>query len=225
MGVKRGVDIVVGTVLAVVALPLIVVLAIGAAISLRAWPIFVQERVGRDGRVFRFPKVRTLPVDTASSTDKYALADVRIPGFGRFLRRSHLDELPQLLLVPFGVMSLVGPRPEMPSVLARYPVDFVAERTSVRPGCTCLWQLSESANGLIYEAPEYDRAYLRHSGPLLDAWILYRTARAWLPKSSAIELGELPAWACRPAFPKPDLLEPEGRIRTAARAHVETALD
>jgi hypothetical protein len=48
---------------------------------------------------------------------------------------------------------------------------------------------------------------------------------AWLPKSSAIDLGDLPAWACRPVFPKPDLLEPEGRIRTAARARVETAID
>jgi lipopolysaccharide/colanic/teichoic acid biosynthesis glycosyltransferase len=223
---KRGVDIVVGTVLAVVALPLIVACAVCSALILRAWPIFVQDRVGKDGRVFRFPKVRTLPPDTAPSTDKYALADVRIPAFGRLLRRTHLDELPQLLLVPFGVMSLVGPRPEMPRVLARYPADFVAERARVRPGCTCLWQLSHSADKLIYEAPEYDRAYLNHGGPLLDAWILYRTARAWFPKASAIELGDLPTWACRPAFPKSDLVEPEARaVGHGARARVETALD
>lgn len=119
--------------------------------------------------------------DTASSTDKYSLRNVRIPAFGRVLRRTHLDELPQLLLVPFGLMSLVESRPEMPEVAARYPAEFVAERTSVRPGCTCLWQLSDSADGLIYEAPEYDRAYLRHSGPLLDTWILYRTARRGCP--------------------------------------------
>jgi lipopolysaccharide/colanic/teichoic acid biosynthesis glycosyltransferase len=224
MGVKRAVDVVVGTTLAVVALPLIVVLLVASAISLRAWPIFVQDRVGKDGRVFRLPKVRTLPVDTASSTDKYSLADVPIPAFGRLLRRTHLDELPQLLLVPFGVMSLVGPRPEMPRVLARYPAEFVAERTSVRPGCTCLWQLSHSADKLIYEAPEYDRAYLNYRGPLLDAWILYRTARAWFPKASAIELGDLPTWACRPAFPKSDLLEPEGRVvRHVTPARVDTA--
>lgn len=225
MGLKRAVDVVVGTVLALAALPLIVVLLVCSALVLRAWPIFVQDRVGRGGRVFRFPKVRTLPPETASSTDKYALSEVRIPAFGRLLRRTHLDELPQLLLVPFGVMSLVGPRPEMPEVLARYPTDFVAERTSVRPGCTCLWQISDSADKLIYEAPEYDRAYLRHSGPLLDAWILFRTARAWLPRSTAIELGDLPAWACRPRFPTPDVLQPEGHALTAARTRVETAID
>jgi lipopolysaccharide/colanic/teichoic acid biosynthesis glycosyltransferase len=225
MGVKRAVDVVVGTALAAVALPFVVILLLCSAVILRAWPIFVQDRVGKNGRVFRFPKVRTLPPDTASSTDKYALEGVKIPAFGRLLRRTHLDELPQLLLVPIGVMSLVGPRPEMPDVLARYPADFVAERTRVRPGCTCLWQISDSADKLIYEAPEYDRAYLRYSGPLLDAWILYRTARALLPKATAIELGDLPAWACRPAFPKPDLLEPDGRMLTAARARVETAID
>jgi lipopolysaccharide/colanic/teichoic acid biosynthesis glycosyltransferase len=194
---KRVFDIVVGTVLAVVAIPVILVLALGSAVTLRAWPIFVQERVGLRGRRFLFPKLRTLPIDTAASADKYALDRVRIPAFGRFLRRTHLDELPQLFLVPVGTMTLVGPRPEMPSVMGRYPADFVAERTSVRPGCTCLWQLSPSASGLIYEAPEYDRAYLRHSGPLLDAWILYRTARAWLPRASSVELGDLPPWACR----------------------------
>lgn len=110
-------------------------------------------------------------------------------------------------------------------MLERYPADFVQERTSVRPGCTCLWQISASADKLICEAPEYDHAYLRHRGPLLDAWILYRTARAWLPKAAAIELGDLPAWACRPRFPMRELLEPEGRVLTAARTRVETAID
>jgi lipopolysaccharide/colanic/teichoic acid biosynthesis glycosyltransferase len=224
MGVKRAVDVVVGTVLAVAALPLIVVLLVCSAVAFRAWPIFVQDRVGRSGRVFRFPKVRTLPPETASATDKYALSQVRIPAFGRLLRRTHLDELPQLLLVPVGVMSLVGPRPEMPDVLARYPTDFVRERTSVRPGCTCLWQISESADKLIYEAPEYDRAYLRHANPLLDAWILYRTARAWLPKASAIELSDLPTWACRPSYRSRDLFEPAGpAVRQAARTPVGTS--
>jgi lipopolysaccharide/colanic/teichoic acid biosynthesis glycosyltransferase len=230
--VKRGIDIVAGTALAVLALPVVLILAVGSAITLRAWPIFVQVRVGRNGRRFLLPKLRTLPVSTASAADKYALNGVRIPAFGRFLRRTHLDELPQLLLVPLGRMSLVGPRPEMPSVLARYPSEFVAERTSVRPGCTCLWQLSPSASGLIYEAPEYDRAYLRHGGPLLDAWILYRTARAWLPKASSIELGDLPPWACRTglaATREPArTLHPERerpRVLEHAGAPVETAYE
>jgi lipopolysaccharide/colanic/teichoic acid biosynthesis glycosyltransferase len=224
--VKRAVDVVVGTALALAALPVILVLMVCSAVVLRAWPIFVQDRVGRDGRVFRFPKVRTLPPETASSTDKYALFDVRIPAFGRFLRRTHLDELPQLVLVPFGAMSLVGPRPEMPDVLVHYPSEFVAERTRVRPGCTCLWQISESSDKLICEAPEYDRAYVRHGGLLLDAWILYRTARAWLPRTSAIDLNDVPVWACRPLFPNADGLEREGPgVLPAGQPQVETAID
>jgi hypothetical protein len=153
--------------------------------------------VGLGAPLYPNQKLPPPPPHPGGAPDKYALRDVRVPAFGRFLRRTHLDELPQLLLVPLGTMSLVGPRPEMPSVMARYPAGFVTERTSVRPGCTCLWQLSRSADGLIYEAPEYDRAYLHHGGPLLDAWILYRTARAFLPKASTIELGDLPPWACR----------------------------
>lgn len=195
MRLKRAVDIVLGSLLAVAALPLMVLLGVGCAISLRAWPLFVQQRVGKDGREFRFPKLRTLPTSAPPATDKYALNGTKIPSFCRFLRRTHLDELPQLLLVPAGLMSLVGPRPEMPTVLRRYPIEFVAARCQIRPGCTGLWQLSANAARLIYEAPEYDLAYLRGAGGVLDVWILYRTLRSWLPRPSAIGLDDVPRWA------------------------------
>jgi lipopolysaccharide/colanic/teichoic acid biosynthesis glycosyltransferase len=195
MRVKRAVDIVVGSLLTVAALPLIVLMAIGSAISLRAWPLFVQQRVGKDGREFRFPKVRTLPTSAPAASDKYALNGTPIPAFCRFLRRTHLDELPQLLLVPVGLMSLVGPRPEMPTVLRRYPAEFASTRTRVRPGCTGLWQLSTNSTKLIYEAPEYDRAYIAAAGVLLDLWVLYRTLRSWVLGPQAIELEDVPSWA------------------------------
>ena len=195
MRLKRAVDVVLGSLLAVAALPLMVLLAVGCAISLRAWPLFVQQRVGKGGREFRFPKLRTLPTSAPPATDKYALNGTPIPSFCRFLRRTHLDELPQLLLVPAGIMSLVGPRPEMPTVLRRYPVEFADARTRVRPGCTGLWQLSDNAAKLIYEAPEYDLAYLRGAGGRLDLWILFRTFRSWLPRPAAIGLHDVPRWA------------------------------
>jgi lipopolysaccharide/colanic/teichoic acid biosynthesis glycosyltransferase len=195
MRLKRAIDIVLGSLLTVAALPLIVLMAIGSAISLRAWPLFVQQRVGKDGREFRFPKVRTLPRSAPAATDKYALNGTPIPAFCRFLRRTHIDELPQLLLVPMGLMSLVGPRPEMPTVLSRYPVEFANARGSVRPGCTGLWQISSTSTKLIYEAPEYDLAYLGAAGVLLDLWILFRTVRSWLPGGRAIDLIDVPNWA------------------------------
>src|SRR5205823_7969722 len=156
MRAKRVVDILIGSALAVCALPMIVVLAIGCAISLRTWPFFVQWRVGKNGKLFRMPKLRTLPRSAPAAVDKYELGGVPMPRFCRILRRLHLDELPQLLMVPMGWMSLVGPRPEMPQLLDRYPSEFAAARLQVRPGCTGLWQVSESSTKLIYETPEYD---------------------------------------------------------------------
>jgi lipopolysaccharide/colanic/teichoic acid biosynthesis glycosyltransferase len=194
MRTKRLIDIVAGSALAVLALPLVLLLALGCAVALRTWPLFVQRRVGRHGRLFAFPKLRTLPRSTPAAVDKYAIAATPIPAYCRMLRRSHLDELPQLFLVPIGRMSLVGPRPEMPELLHRYPSDLVARRTSVRPGCTGLWQVSRAADQLIYEAPEYDLAYLEHAGLRLDGWILYRTARSWVAGADALGLHDVPQW-------------------------------
>ncbi|MDQ3898358.1 MAG: sugar transferase [Actinomycetota bacterium] len=170
-------DIVLGSALAIAALPVMAACAVAVCISLRTWhPFFFQQRVGRGGRLFTLPKLRTLPPDAPRSIDKYALSAVRTTRVGRFLRRTHLDELPQLILVPIGVMSLVGPRPEMPWLLASYDPAFVAARSTVRPGCTGLWQIGPDASRLIGEVPEYDLYYLTHMGLHLDVWIICRSA-------------------------------------------------
>ena len=192
---KRSVDILVGSLLAIAACPVILLLGVGCALALHASPLFLQRRIGKGGHPFAFPKLRTLPANTPRNVDKYALNGVNIPRFCRFLRRTHLDELPQLLVVPFGRMSLVGPRPEMLEVLVRYPAEFVHERIRLRPGCTGLWQISGSVTKLIYEAPEYDLLYIRSGGPLLDCWILYRTVRLSLSLGAHIDLDDVPAWA------------------------------
>lgn len=175
---KRGLDLVVGTALSFLVLPVIAVLAVGAAIVFRTNPFFVQRRTGRDGREFRCPKIRTLPRATAIALDKYALADLSVPHFGTLLRRFHLDELPQVLLVPLGIMSLVGPRPEMVEMRDRYPESFRRVRERVRPGCTGLWQVSVAVTGMIYEAPEYDERYVEGLSLRLDLWILGQTVRS-----------------------------------------------
>ncbi len=233
---KRVTDFVVGVPLALLVLPFLVVLAVGSAVTLRAWPLFIQRRVGRGGREFPFLKLRTLPTTVPPAADKYHLRDVRIPAFCRFLRHSHLDELPQLLLVPVGWMSLVGPRPEMPEILARYPSELAAARSCVRPGCTGLWQVSTSVSHLIYEAPEYDLSYVREGSLRLDLWILARTLRLYLPRARYIELSDIPRWAEGRGFvggqapavdPQPDepVVEPEVAAHAATMTLVEVPQD
>jgi lipopolysaccharide/colanic/teichoic acid biosynthesis glycosyltransferase len=177
---KAGMDVVLGSVLALVALPVIVVAALGSLLVFRASPFVVQERIGYRGRTFRFLKLRTLPPTVPPAIDKYALAGFPIPWWGRALRAAHIDELPQLLLVPVRRMSLVGPRPEMVALADRYPLDFAAQRTRVLPGCTGLWQVSVASTGMIYEAPEYDSCYIAHLSLSLDLWILVRTVVQFL---------------------------------------------
>jgi lipopolysaccharide/colanic/teichoic acid biosynthesis glycosyltransferase len=169
-------DLTLGAILSVLALPAILVLAIGVALTLRTNPFFVQRRVGRGGRLIPILKLRTLPRSAPRFATKYELEDVRIPAFTLRLRQMHLDELPQLLLVPLGYLSLVGPRPEMPTMHAQADPGFASERVQIRPGCTGLWQISEANSGLIWESPEYDRYYVRNCSVVLDLQILWRTA-------------------------------------------------
>ena len=192
---KRLVDLLVGTVLALLAVPVLAVLVPSVMVSLRTWrPLFVQDRVGRGGRLFKIVKLRTLPASVATDADKYSLTVLRLTGLGRFLRATHLDELPQLFLVPLGRMSLVGPRPEMPRLAAGFDPSFAAERARIRPGCTGLWQVSEDAGRLIAEVPQYDRFYLRYRSARLDAWILLRTVLVVVSGTRRARLADVPVW-------------------------------
>ena len=190
---KRVVDVVLGTVLALVAVPFIVVAAVGSFVALRSWPFFVQYRVGRGGRVFRLVKVRTLPRETPAYACK-STVDIEIPRFARLLREHHIDELPQLFLVPVGSMSLVGPRPELPALHEVLTPAFADARTALRPGCTGLWQIGNHKHSVIGDAPEYDLYYLEHRTLRLDFWILVRSLRSLLPRAPLVGLEDIPAW-------------------------------
>lgn len=194
---KRLLDVVAGTVLAVAALPLIVVGAVAVCVSLRTRrPFFCQRRVGRHGRPFTVLKLRTLPLGAPAAVDKYALGAVATTRLGQFLRATHLDELPQLLLVPVGRMSLVGPRPEMTWLAASFDAEFVAARSAVRPGCTGLWQIGAAAGRLIGEAPEYDLQYLHHRSARLDVWILWKSVLV-MAGGKRVTCADVPRWARR----------------------------
>ena len=197
---KRCFDLIVGTLLAVIFTPVMLVLALGSAIAYHAWPIFVHRRVGRDGRTFRFVKLRSLPTSTPKYIDKYELNSHRNNRWGMFLRSSHLDELPQLWLVVTGRMSLVGPRPEMLELSDTFDPLFVEERLTVRPGCTGLWQICTASNRLIGESPEYDLHYVREWTLRLDLWILARTALELVGAAKLKSLRAIPAWVTSYAY-------------------------
>lgn len=194
---RRTLDVGVSVVLVVLTLPIVIVAAVGSAIVLGAWPFFVQSRVGLGGEPFRFFKVRTLPRSVPGYVDKHHLDLDAIPRFCRLLRKLHLDELPQLLLVLRGKMSLVGPRPEMAGLHDHLAPDFADLRTSVRPGCTGLWQVSAACTDLIGVAPEYDRAYLAERTLRLDLWVLGRTVLKMVGIGRSVTLADIPAWIGR----------------------------
>ena len=189
---KRTVDLLAGVVLSLVTLPVVAVLAVGATVSFRATPFFVHERVGRWGRTFRMVKIRSLPVTAPTATDKYQLAAIANTRFGSWVRRTHLDELPQLWLVVAGSMSLVGPRPEMPHLAARFSDAQRVARDPFRPGCVGLWQNSEHNAGLMYETPEYDLVYAANQSFALDLYVL-RTAARMEFGGGRLRLHDIPA--------------------------------
>ncbi len=193
---KRAIDVVVGTILAVLALPVVLLLALVTAVDLRAWPFFVQTRIGTGAAPFRLVKLRTLPVGTDPYADKRAIESIPLTWVSRTLRRTHLDELPQLFLVPLGLMSLVGPRPEMAFLSEQMHPSFAARRTEVRPGCTGLWQIGQGCGGLIGESPEYDLHYVQHQSLLLDLWIVWRSVSMVLG-AGLVRLEDVPAWLSR----------------------------
>jgi lipopolysaccharide/colanic/teichoic acid biosynthesis glycosyltransferase len=93
-------------------------------------------------------------------------------------------------------MSLVGPRPEMPWLLARFDPGFVSARSVARPGCTGLWQIGADAGRLIGEAPEYDLYYLRHMSARLDLWVICQSVRVILG-GPPVSYADVPPWALR----------------------------
>jgi len=140
--------------------------------------IFRHRRVGRGGKIFWCYKYRTMRTDA----DPYAVAptdpeDARVTRFGRFLRRTSLDELPQLINVLRSNMSLVGPRPEMPFIVENYE-PWQRRRLDVKPGITGLWQVIGRKNLPLHLNMEYDLYYVRNQTLLLDLQILLKTIPA-----------------------------------------------
>ncbi|MEI9979820.1 MAG: exopolysaccharide biosynthesis polyprenyl glycosylphosphotransferase [Edaphobacter sp.] len=172
---KRLVDIIVSSILLVLLSPLFLLIALLIRLSSTGPAFFVQKRVGRDGSLFRMYKFRSM----SRHARKYECSpktssDPRITKIGRFLRRTSIDELPQLINVFLGQMSLVGPRPEMPFIVRRYNARQRL-RLQVIPGITGLWQLSPDRAYPIHENVHHDLSYIRHRTFSMDLAILIHT--------------------------------------------------
>lgn len=173
---KRTFDLAVSLSLLLLLAPALTLIALAVKCTSRGPVLFVQERVGRNGERFPMFKFRSMFVDApAYAFSPRGSHDPRITPLGRFLRRTSLDELPQLLNVARGEMSLVGPRPEMPFIVERYS-KAQRKRLEVTPGITGLWQLSADRAFLIHENIEYDLYYVRNRNFFLDLAILVHTA-------------------------------------------------
>lgn len=165
----------------VICIPLFAVIAAAICIDSPGKPIFVQDRVGRNGNRFRMLKFRTMirNAERVGSGFYVSRSDPRITRVGRFLRRLSLDEMPQLWNVLVGEMSLVGPRPALGYHVEHY-TPRQAARLSVRPGLTG-WSQVNGRNQLKWpERLELDVWYANHFSLWLDARILLRTLAVWV---------------------------------------------
>jgi exopolysaccharide biosynthesis polyprenyl glycosylphosphotransferase len=172
---KRVCDFVGSLLLLTLGAPVFVVLSLLIKMDSPGPGWFQQERVGKDGELFRMYKFRTMHLNAARyDFSPREPSDPRITRIGRFLRRTSLDELPQLLNVLQGTMSLVGPRPEMPFIVEQY-TERHRQRLQVKPGLTGLWQLSGDRGVFIHENVEYDLYYIQHRNFFMDMAILLHT--------------------------------------------------
>jgi exopolysaccharide biosynthesis polyprenyl glycosylphosphotransferase len=186
---KRSIDII-GSLFGLIVLsPFLLATAIWVRLDSQGSPFFRQVRIGRDGRPFRVWKFRTMVADAEEKRAElepisqgpgllFKLKDdPRVTRAGRFLRRFSLDEFPQLFNVLVGEMSLVGPRPALPTEVEEYD-DWVRNRLKVKPGMTGLWQVSGRTDTSFEDYVRYDLFYIQNWSLSLDVWILWRTFRA-----------------------------------------------
>jgi len=172
---KRMIDFSIAFIGISITLPLWLIIGLVIKINSSGPIFFTQSRIGLNGKPFKIFKFRTMKTDSnryaPCPTDK---DDIRITSFGRWLRKLSLDEIPQLINVLRGEMSLVGPRPEMPFIVNTYE-SYEKKRLSVMPGITGLWQVSPARNAEIHDNPEYDLLYIEHRDLSLDILILILT--------------------------------------------------
>jgi lipopolysaccharide/colanic/teichoic acid biosynthesis glycosyltransferase len=187
---KRTIDLVLGTMSLIIATPIILIAAAAIRLNTPGSPFFFQTRIGRNGKPFKIFKLRGMFIDARTRfpgyydySGKHDLEfcfhheeDPRVTRAGRFIRKTSIDELPNLWNVVLGDVSLVGPRPEIPEVLALYG-SYRDEYLSVKPGITCFSKVTGRDRLTKRETIEFDLDYIRRRSFSVDMKILWRTFR------------------------------------------------
>ncbi len=206
---KAACDRIGAVLLLIIAAPIILICAVAVMLTSRGSAFYCQRRVGKAGREFTLIKLRTMRLDAESSSGPVWSVglDPRVTRVGRFLRDTHLDELPQLLNVLFGHMSLVGPRPERPPFVLQFreEIPFYEARVTVRPGITGLSQMRLPPDcdlDSVRRKLVHDLYYVRNVSPWLDLRILIYTL-AELARSIGASLVRIVA------LPAPEIVERE----------------
>ena len=175
------------SILGVIALsPLLIFVAVAIKLDSKGPAIFSQDRVGKNGKLFKMYKFRSMVINAEELKDKLLdknemsgpmfkiKDDPRITKIGRFIRKTSIDELPQLFNVIKGDMSLVGPRPNLPREVKEFS-EYHKKKLLAKPGLTCYWQVMGRSNIGFEEWMELDIKYLRDRSILLDIKLIYKT--------------------------------------------------
>ncbi len=193
---KRIFDVGVSFAALILLIPIIPVLAVMIKLDTPGPVFFKQDRVGKNGKLFKFYKFRSMRQDADRQKDEIeslnekdgpifkVRTDPRITSVGRFLRRSSLDEIPQIFNVVRGDMSIVGPRPPLPSEVENYQ-PWHLRRLEVTPGITCLWQISGRSQLSFNEWMRLDMEYIKHRSFRTDLAIFLKTIPAVIARKGA----------------------------------------
>lgn len=184
--IKRLIDIIAAICGLIILFPILVMVAIVIKIESKGPIIFSQDRVGLNGSKFKMYKFRSMIVDAERYKEKLLEQnemngpmfkiknDPRVTKVGKFIRRTSIDELPQLLNILKGDMSLVGPRPSLPKEVEKFS-PWMLERLNVKPGLTCYWQISGRNDIQFEDWMKLDIKYVKERGILLDLRLVIRT--------------------------------------------------
>lgn len=183
---KRGLDLLLSTIGIIVVIPIFLIIGIWIKLESKGPIIFSQKRVGQNGKIFNMYKLRSMVVNAEELKEKLKennemsgpmfkmQYDPRITKIGRFIRKTSIDELPQLINVIKGDMSLVGPRPSLPEEVDQFE-KWMLKRLDVKPGLTCYWQVSGRNNIDFEDWMKLDIKYVSERSLFLDIKLIFKT--------------------------------------------------